>query len=60
MKIGLFFNLYNKQQFFTTVKMTIFSCCFLDFFHIFAQNIYIIEAVLNSTHNICLRAKIRK
>ena len=65
MEIGLFFKLYNKQQYFTAVKILIFRF-FLNIFLIFAQNIdcgYTLEppkAVLTSTHNLYLRPKIRK
>ena len=39
MKIGLFYKLYNKQQYFTAVKMIIFQMKNYNSFLIFAQNI---------------------
>ena len=64
MKIGQFFKLYNKQQYFTAVKMIICRLFFYIFFSFFAQNIdcgYTLEPPhLTSTHNLCFRAKIRK
>ena len=52
---------------FQVCKNDNFQLNFFDYFYIFAQNILwvhvrtaSIEAVLTSTHSICLRAKIRK
>ena len=67
MKIGVFYKLYNKQQYFTAVKIFIFRWNFLIFFLFLLKTLIVgtrlnrlIEAVLTSTHNLCFGAKIRK
>ena len=39
MKIGLFYKLYNKLQYFSVVKYDNFQMKFFDIFLIFAQNV---------------------